>query len=431
MNELIGKRLLVLGGGLAAYDVVKTAKENGAYVVSADYYETGVAKSISDKSFTISTTDYPSLLKIIKSEKIDGVFCGPGEFNLRNVMELCKQANLPFYATEEQWEICSDKSRFKAMCRKHDVPCVPEYHITEEFLPEDMAKIKYPVIVKPVDSSSARGIAVCSCREELIAAYKNALTFSNKKHVIVEKYISNDPTFGVKYVVYNGEIYSLLINDRYVVDPVKKRALISCVLIYPSRFNEKYMQTIDEKVKRMFKALGLKNCTLFMQALVDPEDGNFYFHEMGLRVGGGLTYTITEKTMGVSDLLMMLRYSLGMDFSSPKEIEAIDPNLGGKVAVSLCVPLRAGVIKSFEGVKQCCQELELIDYTQYHQPGDIITDENIGTLDQHFCRIKFLVNSYDEVSEKIDFILKTIKITADDGADMIFSRFDTSRLYKL
>ena len=36
MNELIGKRLLVLGGGLAAYDVVKKAKENGAYVVSAD-----------------------------------------------------------------------------------------------------------------------------------------------------------------------------------------------------------------------------------------------------------------------------------------------------------------------------------------------------------------------------------------------------------
>lgn len=362
------------------------------------------------------------------SANVDGVFCGPSEFNLQNALKVCKAAGLPFYATQEQWDRCADKAMFKEMCREYDVPCVPEYHITPEFSREDLDKIKYPVMVKPVDASSSRGIAVCQNEEELKAAYAEAMKFSTRKHVIVEKYISNDVAFAVRYVAFDGEIDLLLANDRYVVDPISREALISAVAVYPSKHTDKYIKKIDGNVKRMFKNLGIKNGAFFMQALIDPEDGNIYFHEMGLRLSGGLTYTITEPTTGISDMLMMLRYAVGEPFSSPEEIEKIDPYLNGIVAISLCVPLNVGTIESIEGVDECLAELKIVDYIQYYQCGDKITKEKIGTLDQHFCRIKFLVNGYEEAEEKINFIQDTLRIYDENKNSMIFKKFDVNRL---
>lgn len=428
MGEFIGKRLLVLGGGYASYHIVKIAKEEGAYVIVADYFETGRAKAIADEALMISTVDMDALSKVVKEKHIDGVFCGPSEFNIVNVMTLCEKTGLPFYATREQWNTCSDKELFKNMCRKYNVPCVPEYHVTEDFLEEDLARIQYPVIVKPVDSCSSRGISVAQNQEELIAAYREALRFSAKGHVLVEKYINNDFAFAVRYVAYDGEIHLLLTNDRYVVDPIERKSLIGYVAVYPSKLNEQYQKTIDQNVKEMFKGLGIKNGAFFMQALVDPADGQIYFHEMGLRLSGGLIYPITESTTGINDAKMMIRYALGMSFSSPTEIEKIDTSLNGQFAVSVCYPLKVGKIQHIEGIDLCKAKLNIVDFVQYYFVGDEITENKIGTLDQHFCRIKLLLHNYNELEESIQYIMDHLKIVDTNDNDMLYSRFDTKRL---
>ena len=428
MIDLTGKRLLVLGGGSAALSVVQTAKEAGVYTIATDYLDDGEAKRLADETALVSTADIPALAELMKQKHLDGVFCGPSEFNLQNAIKLCEYMGIPFYATSAQWDQCADKANFKAMCRKHGVPCVPEYHVTEEFLDEDLASVRYPVMVKPVDASSSRGIAVCYDRNELIQAYRIALTFSVKKKVIVEKYISNENLFAVRYVVYHGQPHMLLANDRYVVDPVGRRALISGVAIYPSKHTARYLKTIDKNVQNMLRDLGVQNGAMFMQALIDPEDGNIYFHEMGLRLSGGLTYSITGPTTGINDMLMMIRLAVGAEFSTPEEIAKVDPYLNGKTAIALCIPLRAGVIASIEGVEEALAPLALLNYTQYYQVGAEITDANIGTLDQHFCRIKFLVDRSEDIAPTIHYIQDHLKICDAQGQSMIFMPFDTNRL---
>ena len=83
-----GKKLLVLGGTYASYDVVKNAREMGVHTIVADYYEHGMAKGIADETVLISTTDIEGLSKFIRAKGIDGVFCGPSEFNIRNMIRL-------------------------------------------------------------------------------------------------------------------------------------------------------------------------------------------------------------------------------------------------------------------------------------------------------------------------------------------------------
>ncbi|NLB23060.1 MAG: ATP-grasp domain-containing protein, partial [Clostridium sp.] len=340
------KILLVLGGTSASLDVVRTAQEMGVYVIVTDNQENGVAKDLADESATVSTTDMDGLLRLIKEKNIDGVFCGPSEFNIQNTMKICKLANLPFYVTKEQWDICSNKESFKQLCRDNDVPTVLEYDVDLNSAHELSADdIKYPVIIKPVDGCSSKGISVCYSGDELKQAYDEALEFSESERVIVEKYIENGGTVtSVRYIANDGKLYLSLTGDTYIVDPYHRTALISAVTIFPSKHTDMYVKDIDERVQAMFETIGIKNGVLFMQSLT--EGNHLYFHEMGLRLSGGLTYQITETANGVNDLKMMIRYALGGPMAYKEEIELIDPNLNGKIAASLCIPLKVGRIKS-------------------------------------------------------------------------------------
>lgn len=422
-----GKKLLILGGAVSSLDVVQQAKKMGVYTVVADDRETGVAKEAADEAVLVSTTDMEGLLALIREKKIDGVFTGPGEFNIINAMRLCELAGLPFYATKEQWDICSNKASFKALCREHGVPVVPEYKLDANFSSDDIEKIDVPVIVKPVDGCSSKGITVCNNVAELKEAFDHALSFSESKRVIVEKYIQNKGMVtSVRYVVCDGEPHLSLTGDTYIVDPVNRSALISALTVYPSKLTSKYISKIDQSVKKMFKSIGFNNGVFFMQSL--PENDEIFFHEMGLRLSGGLTYKITQAATGLNDLEMMIRYALGGKMCGDGDLERIDPYLNGKIAASLCIPLKAGTVGQVVGLNEVIDLLGKESLTQYYQVGDEVLPQSMGTLMQHFGRFKFFVDSREELEQTINKIQDTLKIYDTQGNDMLYMRFDTQRL---
>jgi len=425
MISLQGKTLLVLGGTSASLDVVRVAKAEGVRVIAADWLETGVAKDEADEAVRISTTDMEALSALIRERKIDGVFCGPSEFQLQNVMRLCELTGLPFYCTPEQWRRCADKASFKAMCRRYGVPCVPDVSVDGRFLPEDLARIPYPVMVKPADGCSSRGIAVCQNHDALKRAYARALEFSPSGRVIAERYIENQQSLAARYIAWDGEIYLLAVNERYMVDP--STCAISAFAVYPSGRTDEYIRAIDPAVRAMMKGLGLANGAFFLQALVDKSDGKIYFHEMGLRLSGGLNYKIIEPITGINDLKMMLRHALGQPLSSPEEIQNIDPFLRGKVSGSLCVPLKPGTVGGVAGLDRIMEAFPGITLAQYYRPGDTVKPESFGTLDQHFGRFKFIADSREGLFETARFINETLEIADEGGNDMIYARFDLNR----
>lgn len=83
------------------------------------------------------------------------------------------------------------QGELQKLCQQFDVPSVPGYEIHEEFDQADLSGIQYPVIVKPVDGSSSKGISVCENEQELRKAHPVALAFSKAKRVLVERFIDN------------------------------------------------------------------------------------------------------------------------------------------------------------------------------------------------------------------------------------------------
>ena len=425
--EIQGKRLLVLGG-TSAKDIVAQAKRMGVYTIVADLEETNASKKLSDEGVVVSTTDTDRLVELIREKHIDGVFAGPSEFNIQQVMKVCEAAGLPFYVTRKQWDICQDKYTFKELCRKYNVPVVPEYKLTAELRPEDLIKIKYPVVVKPTDACSSKGLSICKNEKELRVAVPYAISASETGHFIVEKCITSDYGFGSRYIANNGDIVLSAVCDRYTVDEFDGKAHISAAAIFPSKKMESYIKEINPNVIAMFKSIGLANGTFFMQALVDQEDGQIYFHEMGLRLSGGLIYSMLEASCGYNDVQMMIRYALGGPMATPEEFARIDPYMHGNFVGSLTIPLREGIVGNVSGVDEVRSNPNVTSLVQYYQEGDKVGAELIGTLMQHFCRVKMMTKSIDDYLQLISWVNNTIKVSDTEGKDMVYRYFDANRI---
>ncbi|MBQ8797169.1 MAG: ATP-grasp domain-containing protein, partial [Oscillospiraceae bacterium] len=395
MESTNGKRLLVLGGTAASLDVVRIAKEMGIYVIVTDDNPVpGVAKQIADEIAMVSTADIDGLVELAKQKQVDGIFCGPSEFNLRNVIAATAKAGLPCYTDMQTWDKCANKDVFKQYCRQYDVDCTPEYNIDLTTSMEELEKLDYPIIVKPVDGCSSAGITVCRSADQVHEALEKAYASSKSKKTITEKFIENDgEIFAVRYMLCNGEAYPYFLQDSYVVDQGSGKGLITTFTYSPSKRSQYYMEHMDANVRKMFAGMGLKDGTAFVQAL--PYKGKIYFHEMGYRLSGGMVFRLTEPLTGIHDIKIMLRAAVGGEVLTGDEITNIDLSCSGKFGCYLMVPLCAGTIGRIEGLDKVKAHKAILDVLQYYHEGDTVEQRVIGTLGQHFCRAYYIVDSME------------------------------------
>lgn len=429
MSYTQGKRLLILGGTAASYDLVKLAKEMGVYTIVTDDRENGMAKDLADEKAMVSTTDIDGLVALVEEKHIDGVFCSPSEFQIRNAMQVCEKANLPFYANQEQWARCSDKESLKAYCKSNALPVIPEFSFENEDQLEQCPEDLFPVIVKPVDGASSRGVSVCHCKTELKEAVASALKQSRSGNALVEKYIDNGGRlFSFRYFLDGDDSYPYLLMDTYIADPKNKKKLISAFSYAPSEYADLYMTETDCKVRAMLRDMGLKNGTVFAQAL--PYDNGFYCHDMGLRLSGGMTFRMCEHLTGINDMKMMIRLALGGPICTEEDLQKINPNPKNGVVGQLMIPLNAGTISSIQGVENIQKDPSVISYIQYYYEGDTITENAQGTLIQQFARISIAAPDKETLVSIVNRLQDGISIKSTDGNEMYTMRFDTNRLYQ-
>lgn len=422
-----GKKLLVLGGSSATWDLVKNAKEMGVYTIVTDDNPESITKTIADEAHLVSTTDMEGLEKLVKKTKADGVFCGPSEFNIRNLIALCEKTGLPCYTDMKTWDLCANKDIFKNYCRKYDVDCTPEYEINENTTDEELDKIDYPIIIKPVDGCSSAGITVCPDKTFVREAYETAMAASKCKRIIAEKYIENSgEIFCVRYLLKNGEAYPYFLMDTYVADPITRKSLISALAIAPSKYYDYYMENMDANVRKMLKGMGLKNGTAFIQSL--PCDGKIYFHEMGYRLSGGMIFKLTTPLVGVNDMQMMIKCALGEEMFTDDFAKNIDTTCKEKCGVQFMIPLNTGTIGEIKGLEEVKKIDGVTDFIQYYYEGDTVEERFIGTLAQHFGRFTVFAENQELMLKKLNVIQSTLDVIDDKGNIMNTLKFDTSRV---
>lgn len=410
-TNLKGKRLLVMGGMRISCEIIRKAKSMGIVVGVADYntVENSPGKQIADEHYEVSITDVDAVVNLIKEANFDGVMVGFNDMLLPYYADICKKAGLPCYGTKEQFETLIDKAQYKALCRQFGVPTIPEYKI-------DDPNIKYPVLVKPVDSSGSRGITICHNHDELLTAYEKALAASKSKKVLIEKYMDGREVT-VFWVFQNGEYYLAGHSNRHVKKNQGDDVIpLPVGYTFPSKFLPKYQAEVEENAKKMFAHLGIKDGMMFMQCKV--EDDTCYVYDIGYRLTGSLEYKILERVCGYNPLEMLICHALTGSMGENGLASKADANFKTPAfnVSCLCAP---GTIADIIGIEKVKQFAEVEDAVIAHHPGETITEQMKGLLAQITIRILGTVEKKDQLLPTMSKIENTLHIHSAEGKELM------------
>jgi carbamoylphosphate synthase large subunit len=398
--------------------MVKYARSQGVHVIVTDNLplEKSVAKQIADESWMISTADVETIVKAALEHKVDGVFAGVSEFNLEKAMTVAGRLGLPFYCTREQWDIASNKARFKELCRTHNIPVSKDFNFDWNLDAADLEDVRYPLIIKPVDSSSCKGISVCYNESQLKVAVEKALSNSQSEEIIVEEFIGGDE-ISVHYTLKDGEISLSCMMDKYLSTEIGPLPVPE-VYLYPSKHLESYIVTLDDAVKEMFRNAGFKNGTVFLQGKVNPN--GFVFFEMGYRLSGTAVYHFTSKLNGINSMEMYVNHALtgtmnGYDLS-------LDNPKFNRTCCNLSIFIDEGVIGRINGLDDVLGLENIVNSHQSYSVGDSVP--KTGTLQQIFIRLFIIADSNEDLCETVEIIHNSLQVLDVNGRNMLHRPID-------
>lgn len=419
MNQnLKGKRLLILGGMRISCEIVRKAREMGIYTLVADYnkIEDSPGKQIADEAVDLSVIDVDAVVAYIKNNNIDGVFVGFNDMLLPYYAEICQRTGIPCYGTKEQFNTLIAKDQYKALCRQFGVPTIPEYDINDEH-------IKYPVLVKPVDSSGSRGITICHNRQELDEAVEIGRKASKTGKVLIERYMDGREVT-VFWTFQDGNYYLSALANRHVKHNQGQDVIpLPVGYTFPSVYLPKYRAEVEENCKRMFRHLGIKDGMMFMQCKV--ENGICYVYDIGYRLTGSLEYKILERVCGYNPLEMMICHALTGKMGEESIADKAVPEFKTPAfnVSCLCAP---GTIKEITGIDEVKAFPEVEDVVIAHAPGETITEQMRGLLAQITVRVLGSVESKDRLLPTMQKIDDTIHIIGTEGEQLLLPGIEYS-----
>lgn len=414
--DLHGKKLLFLGGSGLDSCAIRRAKELGIYTIVANRYtaERAPGKKIADEAWMEDFSDVDRMVQLIRENRVDGIFVGWTDSHLPFYAEICKRAGLPCCGTKEQFGILSnDKTEFKKLCDHYGVPTVHEYKLDINFRKEDLAMIRYPVMVKPSDGSGSRGVKRCNNEQELKEHYTQLYNASENKHIICEEFIDTGKEIFLNYTIQDGYCSlsaTYMCFDSELPNGKKGPAILH---IYPSSYTKRFREEVEPKVLEMFRGIGLKNGILSLQGFVTDE--GFKFHESGLRMGGGQSYVFTQKLNGVSALDLILEYAVTGQMRSVDLKTKDDPffkKYGANYYISLC----SGKIDNIEGYEKVAAMPQVLMISTFHKAGDVISADK--SLDSVIYRMHVMDDTKEALARTLETISRTFRILDEDGEEM-------------
>ena len=415
--ELKGKRLLILGGSRISCEIVRHARAMGVVTGVTDWYplEKSPAKQLADEAYFEDTSKVDAMAEFIKEKKFDGVITGFTDSVLPYYAEMCEKAGLPAYGTKEQFEIFIDKQKYKDLMRKFDVPTIPEYRIDIDSFDETTADIIYPVIVKPSESSGARGITVCHSKEELKTAMEFASKTSESNEILVERYI-DAPEVTIFWLFVDGQYYLMMLGNRHVKHNQDGVIPLPAGYTYPSSVLPGFIRDTAPKMKEMFRSVGIKNGMMFMQCKVT--DGICRVYDIGYRLTGTLEYINLKALCGYDPLDMLIRFALTGDMGEPEIESKADPYFGGKYGYNVSILCKPGKIAKISGLDEIRKLPGVINAVVAHPEGDQITEKMRGLLAQITIRILGQADDIETMKAEILEIQRLAHVISDEGEEM-------------
>ena len=188
------KKILLLGSGELGKEFTISAKRLGCYVVACDRYANAPAMQVADDSRVFDMLDSQILSETIDQIKPDLIVPEVEAIRTEVLIEKENQG-YKIVPTARATNLTMNRDRIRDRAVELGLRTAKfAYAETQEQLEKAAKEINYPVVVKPVMSSSGKGQSVANNEKEIIESWKYAIQGmrGDRQRVIVEEFIDFD-----------------------------------------------------------------------------------------------------------------------------------------------------------------------------------------------------------------------------------------------
>lgn len=384
----------MLGGSAAQVNAIKHAKKLGLHVILCDYLTDNPGQHYADEYIPASTTDEKVILQIAEKKRIDGIVAYASDPAAPTAAFVGNRLGLPSNPYESVVTLCQ-KDLFRDFLRKNgfETPDSSSFTTFDDAY-EYFLALGSKGVIKPVDSSGSKGVAILTGKSDFRGAYDRALQFSRCKRVLVERKIENAYPYilgGDGFLVDGVMKFSCLMNCQR---DMKCNPLVPVGKSIPSVFLPLEREKSENLIQKALSLLNMKIGALNLEAMVNTE-GKVFILEIGPRNGGNLIPEQIKFLTGVDMVDLTIKSAMGMDLG---DLQQVEPR--GYVASHVIHSRKTGTLAelSFSQLLE-----ERISYRLlYKKPGDPV--ERFEGANQAIGIIMMRFSSEEEMHETLDTI---------------------------
>lgn len=386
---------MILGAGYYQLPLIREAKVLGYKTIVCSIPGDYPGIDEADVWEDASTMDIDACLQVARKHKIDGICVCGTDTVLPTLGRIVDELNLPGPGYQSAIR-SSNKMEMKRAFEENGVRTAPYAKATSfEECRQFAAQWNYPVVLKVVDSSGSRGIAIVKDEESMRRQYDEVCEATAKDYIIVEDFVEGEE-FGAQAFVSNGALTVLVPHGDIIFEgetgvPVGHYA--------PFDTSPELYADIEEQLKRCIKALDIDNTAINADFILNEDKVSVL--EIGARAGSTLLPELVSEYCGINYYHYLIRQAVGEKTNwspttrKPCVVEVLISDKSGKL-IDYSLPEKT------EDVRQ----LELI----------VKKGSEINSFKNAFDRIGHLVVTGDTLNQamaKCNMVKSRIKLTIE------------------
>ena len=398
-------KALVLAGGFPQIALIEELKKRDIVTILADWNEKPVARKYADEFYQVSTLDVEAIAEVARREEVDFLITACTDQALLTVAKVSEMLNLPCYIDYQTALNVTNKSYMKRVFSEYNVPTA-KYHVMAELDRDILAQLQFPLIVKPVDCNSSKGVKKVCNVGELEDAFAVAVQLSRTKTAIVEEYISG-PELSVDVYVEDGIAHVLSVTNSEKIAADDKFVIFRAK--YPAVANAAITQQIRDIAQQIADAFQLKDTPMLIQLINDGQ--NVYVLEFSARTGGGVKYQLIKRISGFDVISAVVDLTMGckphVDIQPPESRYISNEFI-------YCWP---GEFDHLEGFEELKQQGVLTDYFLFKWQGAVF--EGVENSGDRVAGFTIQANDVNELLRKHQLAAQMLKVIDVQGNDMM------------
>lgn len=398
-------KAMVLAGSCPQIVLLQQLKSRGIYTILADNNVNAVARPYADSFVKVDILNVEAVKKVAQEEKVDFLITVCADQVLITVAKVSEALGLPCYLDVKTACDVSDKSHMKDIFHKNGIPT--SRHIFMESLEEARLEgMQYPLVVKPADGYSSKGVRKADNFEQLQVFFAEAARISRSGVVIVEEFVDG-AELTVDYQIVDGKAYLLSASNTEKVD--YKDRFLAFRTRYPGAVSPETLERIKVIGQKIADAFQLKNTPMLVQLLTDDKRESVL--EFCARNGGGAKYLLIKKVSGFDPIDAVVKLTLG------EKVTVGELKSESKYLTNEFLYAYPGVFDHQEGMEELKQEGIISEYWMFKWKGAQIS--NAVTSSDRVASITIQADTYEELVAKHNQAADRIKLINENGNDMM------------